>query len=102
MEDDFYYLVGCQLRRWGTRANVDTALEYFQDMVNFSHDVLKTMSNRETAVKFLSNPEQYWVGVENWINTMANHVTKLMLEKVTRSEERRVGKECVSTCRSRW
>src|SRR3546814_11877744 len=22
--------------------------------------------------------------------------------KVTRSEERRVGKECVSTCRSRW
>src|SRR3546814_8592142 len=72
MEDDFYYLVGCQLRRWGTRADVDTALEYFQDMVNFSHDVLKTMSNRETAVKFLSNPEQYWVGVENWINTMAN------------------------------
>src|SRR3546814_7047036 len=25
-----------------------------------------------------------------------------MLEKVKRSEERRVGKECVSTCRSRW
>src|SRR3546814_2511346 len=23
-------------------------------------------------------------------------------DKVTRSEERRVGKECVSTCRSRW
>src|SRR3546814_2620540 len=23
-------------------------------------------------------------------------------EKITRSEERRVGKECVSTCRSRW
>ena len=22
--------------------------------------------------------------------------------KLTRSEERRVGKECVSTCRSRW
>src|SRR3546814_1134865 len=23
-------------------------------------------------------------------------------ERITRSEERRVGKECVSTCRSRW
>src|SRR3546814_19306160 len=26
----------------------------------------------------------------------------LQLESVKRSEERRVGKECVSTCRSRW
>src|SRR3546814_19332331 len=26
----------------------------------------------------------------------------LGLEQVDRSEERRVGKECVSTCRSRW
>src|SRR3546814_2334125 len=25
-----------------------------------------------------------------------------LLETITRSEERRVGKECVSTCRSRW
>src|SRR3546814_20603727 len=25
-----------------------------------------------------------------------------LLSEVTRSEERRVGKECVSTCRSRW
>src|SRR3546814_13696403 len=25
-----------------------------------------------------------------------------MLDQVPRSEERRVGKECVSTCRSRW
>src|SRR3546814_12837704 len=54
LEYDFDYLVGGHVRRWGTRAAVDTALEYFQDMVNF------------------------------------------------RSEERRVGKECVSTCRSRW
>src|SRR3546814_19015528 len=60
LEYDFDYLVGGHVRRWGTRADVDTALEYFQDMVNFSHDVLKTMRNRETAVKFLSNPEQYW------------------------------------------
>src|SRR3546814_1393966 len=28
--------------------------------------------------------------------------TGLSRKQVTRSEERRVGKECVSTCRSRW
>src|SRR3546814_6489079 len=27
---------------------------------------------------------------------------EIILEAVVRSEERRVGKECVSTCRSRW
>src|SRR3546814_19661764 len=27
---------------------------------------------------------------------------KMLLELAKRSEERRVGKECVSTCRSRW
>src|SRR3546814_919685 len=29
-------------------------------------------------------------------------LTGMLLEGTTRSEERRVGKECVSTCRSRW
>src|SRR3546814_14466029 len=33
----------------------------------------------------------------------ARHVASGILERVhNRSEERRVGKECVSTCRSRW
>src|SRR3546814_3979763 len=30
------------------------------------------------------------------------HETSGMLGRARRSEERRVGKECVSTCRSRW
>src|SRR3546814_11424839 len=30
------------------------------------------------------------------------HVLKCTLRSGSRSEERRVGKECVSTCRSRW
>src|SRR3546814_2068552 len=29
-------------------------------------------------------------------------LVQLVVQNVTRSEERRVGKECVSTCRSRW
>src|SRR3546814_9028381 len=32
----------------------------------------------------------------------ANEAEILSLYQVARSEERRVGKECVSTCRSRW
>src|SRR3546814_8525430 len=33
---------------------------------------------------------------------LLDEVAILMREHVARSEERRVGKECVSTCRSRW
>src|SRR3546814_584698 len=40
----------------------------------------------------------YWIGA---FNTLAN-IDKRALEMKLRSEERRVGKECVSTCRSRW
>src|SRR3546814_19709432 len=32
----------------------------------------------------------------------ANLIMALAVAKTDRSEERRVGKECVSTCRSRW
>src|SRR3546814_15528657 len=36
-----------------------------------------------------------------WPASRADGVDRL-LSRVVRSEERRVGKECVSTCRSRW
>src|SRR3546814_1257688 len=36
------------------------------------------------------------------METMRAEITELARRKVKRSEERRVGKECVSTCRSRW
>src|SRR3546814_17658231 len=34
--------------------------------------------------------------------TFREHLTEIIREANSRSEERRVGKECVSTCRSRW
>src|SRR3546814_11521518 len=34
--------------------------------------------------------------------SMVNGVTQQPIDGTSRSEERRVGKECVSTCRSRW
>src|SRR3546814_14411837 len=37
-----------------------------------------------------------------WLNELEPDWTMEMVERLDRSEERRVGKECVSTCRSRW
>src|SRR3546814_3859338 len=36
------------------------------------------------------------------ILALANPTPEITPEAIKRSEERRVGKECVSTCRSRW
>src|SRR3546814_14351525 len=41
------------------------------------------------------DPYAVWAGYRGRLN-------QLMLELMARSEERRVGKECVSPCRSRW
>src|SRR3546814_19156334 len=37
-----------------------------------------------------------------WLATTATVLAVLAVPAMARSEERRVGKECVSTCRSRW
>src|SRR3546814_16955577 len=45
--------------------------------------------------KALPGLELAWLGD-------GNNVLASLIEAAGRSEERRVGKECVSTCRSRW
>src|SRR3546814_15008155 len=49
-------------------------------------------------------PSEMSVEVEATIpaDQHAEIVTNTISERTGRSEERRVGKECVSTCRSRW
>src|SRR3546814_19402178 len=37
-----------------------------------------------------------------FLGTAVDHIIRNAAQPVLRSEERRVGKECVSTCRSRW
>src|SRR3546814_2277331 len=54
-----------------------------------------TWSNQQMAKRRRGHPQQRNVTI---------HMTKIPpnRRKTARSEERRVGKECVSTCRSRW
>src|SRR3546814_4935991 len=49
------------------------------------------------ALPILADPTQGSVAAKAWINEAL-----AIGQGQTRSEERRVGKECVSTCRSRW
>src|SRR3546814_3027370 len=41
-------------------------------------------------------------GAADWSTLPMSGLFVQMLQRIVRSEERRVGKECVSTCRSRW
>src|SRR3546814_1694152 len=56
-------------------------------------------------IVMISGPLLYWVG--GWDSSATWLMIKLLIVvgfflPIERSEERRVGKECVSTCRSRW
>src|SRR3546814_14417191 len=57
-------------------------------------EVVGTMHERKARMFDLSDA---FVALPGGFGTLDE-----MFEMLTRSEERRVGKECVSTCRSRW
>src|SRR3546814_9011289 len=47
-------------------------------------------------------PDRYETAIDGNDVSVEQQLTKLGETQMARSEERRVGKECVSTCRSRW
>src|SRR3546814_13380602 len=51
--------------------------------------------------KWFDQFAQAW-GEKNGVKVVIDHISISDLVTTTRSEGRRVGKECVSTCRSRW
>src|SRR3546814_4377762 len=61
-------------------------------------------SNANNDIALITPPGRQPILVTAYyINDTTNsRARKEVLAKVGRSEERRVGKECVSTCRSRW
>src|SRR3546814_441620 len=55
------------------------------------------------AMFTMMNAERLFVGIQGLgIAEAANQKAVAYAKERLRSEERRVGKECVSTCRSRW
>src|SRR3546814_18534725 len=61
---------------------------------------IKTDALLIDAARLLNGPQVNLVVVCDESGKMAGVITKADI--VSRSEERRVGKECVRTCRSRW
>src|SRR3546814_2338994 len=74
----------------------------FADEINVAADqmerVIGQLVNFATIVGGRLSLEPEHVAVRGVIDDAVRRWRK----RVTRSEERRVGKECVSTCRSRW
>src|SRR3546814_14303790 len=68
-----------------------------------------TVDRLRNVLKKLDQLEQVYVVLseDGTVITIAHQVSQLRRRRTSRcsprrSEERRVGKECVSTCRSRW
>src|SRR3546814_14225490 len=58
--------------------------------------------DRAPVVGRLESRKALWAVVGNRVPANLRQFPARLVETVARSEERRVGKECVSTCRSRW
>src|SRR3546814_12045410 len=84
--------------RWVVVLDSWTTLSY-SGMVSKALDLGVSIADVEKV-----NREIY-AGVGNRLTNMASIIQKMPCHVIVighRSEERRVGKECVSTCRSRW
>src|SRR3546814_14344423 len=85
-----------------TSYGADTALHEIGHTLGFPHEHQNPLSgivwNEPNVYSYFRGAPNYWNDTKiNW-----NILRKLPLGSINRSEERRVGKECVRTCRSRW
>src|SRR3546814_14996790 len=74
---------------------------------DWSSDVCSSDLARGSAGVQYRNSLDYLIGQTSEVTTLAREGVSAqaydrLLQGKARSEERRVGKECVSTCRSRW
>src|SRR3546814_1599761 len=72
---------------------------YEMRISDWSSDVCS--SDLKTSAPFWKL-EEFGDGARRWVEARAEDEAAAQKWARTRSEERRVGKECVSTCRSRW
>src|SRR3546814_2660060 len=100
----------CSSRRRHTRCALVTgvqtcALPIFQMLDGVLHINGQPVPRKREADFVQTEPDGQVVRVPRYRETLPNGVsydTLDLVENGFRSEERRVGKECVSTCRSRW
>src|SRR3546814_13982618 len=109
MEGDIYE-VGVQQRSWYNQSSVQCSFFNLAKIAasgrlghhglerQITRPNLRRRSARFDDIRFAlcrrRSMGQWWTGGLNR--------SKIYGDKIPRSEERRVGKECVSTCRSRW
>src|SRR3546814_18362980 len=118
LEDAFAVVVFIEMRRPPGSTRTDTRFPYTTlCRTNSAHEAgtVKIATTRKSAVENMvglanGNVEVSVAGsVANNVQAVplgagntSNKTTVTLDSKGGRSEERRVGKECVSTCRSRW
>ncbi|GGD40239.1 MBL fold metallo-hydrolase [Aureimonas glaciei] len=85
MEYDFDFLVAGHHMKYGTPELVKEGIEYFGDVLEGAQLAIDKYSPSDRLIDILLKPglDRFWVGTENWINSMANYATKHVLEKKT-------------------
>src|SRR3546814_19099136 len=78
------------------RATDRRGKDQHSDLIYFS-----TIDSFKTLQPLKEGTAPYWARTR-FSKTQLEPVDDLKVPSLGRSEERRVGKECVSTCRSRW
>ncbi|RVK33836.1 MBL fold metallo-hydrolase [Sinorhizobium meliloti] len=85
LEYDFDALIAGHVTRYGTRADVEAAREYVNDMLDCSWEVLREERGPELMIQ--AGPERRWTWAENEFNALANEVTFRTLSKKTSTGE---------------
>lgn len=85
MEYDFDFLVAGHHMKYGTPELVKEAIEYFADILEGAQAAIDIYSRSDRLMDIILEPglDRFWVGSENWINSMVNYTTKYVLEKKT-------------------
>src|SRR3546814_13364295 len=95
---------------------MEEKVRFYQASTSELYGLVQEVPQRETTPFYPRSPYAaaklyaYWIvvnyreayGIHASNGILFNHESPLRGETFVRSEERRVGKECGSTCRSRW
>src|SRR3546814_18898407 len=86
----------------GREAVSMTASQLKTDVLAKNKEVEKSAAGDDTPAPQTGNPEAEFLDWKDQLLTKLRSIDPSAFERLSRSEERRVGKECVSTCRYRW